>query len=129
MQLSLWHENPIPTEQHPLLAHTRQILLKFVARRIGRLSFAVGEKCISLWLESYRSSESILRPLDNGSMVQEDGNKAPCYPANTVIAPSAHNGTLATHSSFRTHEPNRIPKKGRQSRKRTTSPYLIVSDI
>ena len=78
----------------------------------GDYRFAVGEKCISLWLERYRSSESILRPLDNGSMVQEDGNKAPCYPANTVIARSAHNGTLATHSSFRTHEPTEFQRKG-----------------
>lgn len=43
--------------------------------------------------------------------MQEDGNKAPCYPANTVIARSAHNGTLATHS-FRTHEPTEFRRKG-----------------
>lgn len=56
--------------------------------------------------------ESILRPLDNGWLVQEDGNKAPCYPANTVIARSAHNGIPATHSSFRTHEPTEFQRKG-----------------
>ena len=53
--------------------------------------------------------ESIIRPLNNDSL--EDGNKAPCYPANTVIARSAHNGTLATHS-FRTHEPTEFQRKG-----------------
>lgn len=59
----------------------------------------------------YRLPESIIRPLNDDSLVQEDGNKAPCYPANTVIARSAHNGTLATHS-FRTHEPTEFQRKG-----------------
>lgn len=79
---------------------------------LGDYRSLLTKNCISLWLERYRSSESILRPLDNGSLVQEDGNKAPCYPANTVIARSAHNGTLATHSSFRTHEPTEFQRKG-----------------
>lgn len=56
-------------------------------------------------------TKRIIRPLNNDSLVQEDGNKAPCYPANTVIARSAHNGTLATHS-FRTHEPTEFRRKG-----------------
>lgn len=68
------------------------------------------KKCISSSVIVHQT-ESIIRPLNNDSLVQEDGNKAPCYPANTVIARSAHNGTLATHS-FRTHEPTEFRRKG-----------------
>lgn len=37
---------------------------------------------------------AVLDPPDNGrSVAHRHGNKAPCYPANTVIARCAHNGT------------------------------------
>lgn len=116
MQLFLWHENPIPIELNTRCTRLSNEFFSFleihswlVTSRFNVYTREKKKKNASAQALSF--TKRIIRPLNNDSLVQEDGNKAPCYPANTVIARSAHNGTLATHS-FRTHEPTEFRRKG-----------------